>query len=126
MNYPKLKPEIKKEWVSALRSGKFLQGSDNLRSVDNEYCCLGVLCEIEGLETSANRTNFEYIFPNGEEDGYYESAEPPSFWFNEFFETYEILDDSISPTKVMEYLIEMNDREYNTFDEIADWIEENL
>lgn len=33
------------KWVKALRSGKYKQGKHFLRRGD-EYCCLGVLCEI--------------------------------------------------------------------------------
>lgn len=35
-------------WVRALRSGKFKQGRMYLEA-DGKYCCLGVLCKIEGL-----------------------------------------------------------------------------
>lgn len=38
--------DIKKEWVEALRSGEYKQGKMNLRSKNDEYCCLGVLCDI--------------------------------------------------------------------------------
>lgn len=41
--------EIKEQWVTALRSGDYRQGSNVLhRKVDGEhqYCCLGVLCDI--------------------------------------------------------------------------------
>jgi hypothetical protein len=37
---------IKKKWVKALRSGKYKQGSINLRNTKGGYCCLGVLAEI--------------------------------------------------------------------------------
>ena len=38
--------ELRQLWVNALRSGEFKQGKAVLRSTDNEYCCLGVLCEV--------------------------------------------------------------------------------
>ncbi len=42
--------EIKKEWVTALRSGKYTQGTGFLRVGHSElglkHCCLGVLCEL--------------------------------------------------------------------------------
>lgn len=41
-----MKEEIKERWVSALRSGKFTQGKDRLKTDDEDYCCLGVLCEL--------------------------------------------------------------------------------
>lgn len=37
--------KIADKWVKALRSGKYKQGKSRLRT-DNEYCCLGVLCDI--------------------------------------------------------------------------------
>jgi len=41
--------EAIREWVAALRSGKFMQGTGRLvRKVDGapRYCCLGVACEV--------------------------------------------------------------------------------
>lgn len=40
-----MKKEIKDKWVEALRSGKYKQGSGQLRQ-DDCFCCLGVLCDI--------------------------------------------------------------------------------
>ena len=37
--------EVKQQWVTALRSGEYAQGNGHLRK-DDEYCCLGVLCDI--------------------------------------------------------------------------------
>ena len=42
--------EIKAKWVAALRSGVYEQGAGALK-VDDEHCCLGVLCEIHRQET---------------------------------------------------------------------------
>lgn len=33
-------------WLEALESGKYKQGTGGLRSKNDEYCCLGVGCEI--------------------------------------------------------------------------------
>jgi hypothetical protein len=38
--------EYKQKWVEALRSGEYKQGKGVLRSKSDEYCCLGVLCDI--------------------------------------------------------------------------------
>lgn len=49
-----MKPEIKKLWIEALRSGKFKQGQGWLRqrfSSGYRHCCLGVLCEVFNAET---------------------------------------------------------------------------
>lgn len=37
---------IKDAWLVALRSGDYKQGQCQLRTVDNEFCCLGVLCDV--------------------------------------------------------------------------------
>jgi hypothetical protein len=39
-----MNPEIKAQWVSDLRSGKYEQGKGALNR-DGKLCCLGVLCE---------------------------------------------------------------------------------
>ena len=44
-----MKKEIAERWVSALRSGEYKQGKLYLKS-ENGYCCLGVLCDILGVE----------------------------------------------------------------------------
>ncbi len=38
--------EIKAKWVAALRSGSYVQGTGMLRSEGNQFCCLGVLCNL--------------------------------------------------------------------------------
>jgi hypothetical protein len=35
-----------KEWVQALRSGKYAQGWYQLKRDDDRFCCLGVACEL--------------------------------------------------------------------------------
>ncbi len=39
----KLGPK-QKNWIKALRSGRFKQGQEHLRSTKDEFCCLGVRC----------------------------------------------------------------------------------
>lgn len=46
-NYTKPKLPGRDQWTAALRSGKYGQGKGRLR-VDNNYCCLGILCELQG------------------------------------------------------------------------------
>lgn len=56
--------EVKAKWVEALRSGAYRQGGGNLRTKGKagrpEYCCLGVLCEVLGLNYDPN-----WYFPFG-------------------------------------------------------------
>lgn len=42
---------LKATWVEALRSGEYEQGELYLRK-DGRHCCLGVLCELVGLQIS--------------------------------------------------------------------------
>jgi len=41
-----MKKQIAKLWIKALRSGKYKQGQTVLRNEKDEYCCLGVLCDL--------------------------------------------------------------------------------
>lgn len=42
-----MNPEVLKEWTEALESGEFKQGANRLSKPEtNEWCCLGVLCEL--------------------------------------------------------------------------------
>lgn len=47
-----MKHEVKQKWLAALRSGEYKQGRDALCNIDNEFCCLGVLCDIFRKETN--------------------------------------------------------------------------
>lgn len=40
---------LRANWIAALRSGKYKQGKRKLR-VEDRYCCLGVACEVLGIE----------------------------------------------------------------------------
>lgn len=40
--------EIKKKWIAALRSGKYKKTTGTLRTRDNRFCALGVLCDVIG------------------------------------------------------------------------------
>lgn len=45
-----MNPDKKQLWLKALRSGEYKQGKEYLRRND-EFCCLGVLCDIYSKET---------------------------------------------------------------------------
>jgi hypothetical protein len=50
-----MKKTVMKKWVSALRSGKYKQGTGRLRDSDDQFCCLGVLCDLHRRETGRGR-----------------------------------------------------------------------
>jgi hypothetical protein len=70
-----MKQNIMKQWVKALRSGKYKQGKGTLKQYDSkgnaQHCCLGVLCELynQEMKKSKKKTLPEKIynkdFPNG-------------------------------------------------------------
>ena len=51
-----MKPDIKAQWLTALRSGDYQQGRGHLRRGD-QYCCLGVLCNLYGKAVGAEWDN---------------------------------------------------------------------
>jgi hypothetical protein len=63
-----LDKKTKKEWVKALRSGEFKQTKSVLYNrEDNGYCCLGVLCVLEGEnEKQLNGKGFPFSAKIGE------------------------------------------------------------
>lgn len=43
----RINPNLKQRWVKALRSGEYNQGDEYLCDSYNNFCCLGVLADIE-------------------------------------------------------------------------------
>jgi hypothetical protein len=41
-----MKAELKQKWIAALRSGEYKQGKGVLRTTEDRFCCLGVLCNL--------------------------------------------------------------------------------
>lgn len=41
-----MNPDIKSQWLTALRSGEYGQGRGVLRDEFDNFCCLGVLCDL--------------------------------------------------------------------------------
>lgn len=50
-----MKKNIADMWIKALTSGKYKQGRYVLRSKDNKFCCLGVLCDLYNQDMSKNK-----------------------------------------------------------------------
>ena len=95
--------QIKEKWVTALRSGKYRQGHGQLRSEDDKFCCLGVLCVVTGVDTKL-RASGNYLF----------------------FAPDKALRVSRLGGEAEARLVRMNDSERRTFVEIADYIESHL
>ena len=109
----KISLQDKSDWITALKSGKYKQGKGVLNREDKEFCCLGVLCELqmkpEMLEKiKHNEFNFSYSKA---------WTNLPSALLNKFHTSNR---DSI-----IKELISMNDGD-SGFNEIAEYIELNV
>jgi len=107
-----MNPQIRKDWCKALRSKEYKQGSGVLRSTTNEWCCLGVLCDIV---ESTRWEQHEDISDNWFYDGQFEIPEQDDF----------ITKQSGLDVDTMTVLATMNDGG-DDFDTIATWLEKNL
>ena len=132
-----MNPEIKTKWLTALRSGDYNQGQTLLRSTKDEYCCLGVLCDLAPPEVC----RWEDPQESDLEFSGYTSTSPrptPSGMTSLGSSRTTLFSSRVNPpdavlewageigAKAVSDLVLMNDREGASFDEIADWIEENL
>lgn len=108
------------EWINALRNSGYEQGCGMLRSSENKFCCLGVAADIY-----AKHDNLEWVY----------NPEPGNHNFHMHWErglpTYTTLPASIAKAfglerSDMDKLITMNDDQGYSFDQIADWLEENV
>lgn len=119
----------RKEWVAALRSGKYVQGGGFLRTPEDKYCCLGVLCDLqespgwtqEKAERAFTTALGEYFVPGPttrmmvglrSERGSFEITEGLRRAF-----------PKLSPGALTACLTELNDTGGFTLNEIADLIE---
>jgi hypothetical protein len=107
-----METSLKQKWVEALRSKKYKQGKSALRSTDNEFCCLGVLCDVidpnvwRNPENTKWTSNYEYLMCTR-------------------LLPYSIAQCQNLPQTQLEKLMNMND-DGKPFTEIADYIEVNV
>ncbi len=56
----------RKKWVAALRSGEYKQGKGCLENANGEFCCIGVLAKLAGVDrtvsTGKNALNQSIIY----------------------------------------------------------------
>jgi hypothetical protein len=115
--------ELLDKWVAALRGGKYQQGKLQLRDGDR-FCCLGVLCEVMGLE----RQDDGYVTPDG---AYYEGMlryarthGPHKDLRDSLGLSVSIATNEYTNTPFDFYLMHLNDQDNKSFAQIADVIEE--
>jgi len=100
--------ELKKQWVEALRSGKYEQGQQYLQK-DDKFCCVGVLCDIINPES-------------------WRSAVGSIKRWEGFVDTLPYgVNSQIGLSHTSEaHLIDMNDKHEESFETIANYIERNM
>jgi hypothetical protein len=105
---------LKAKWLEALRSGRYKQGQRKLRNQEDEFCCLGVLCDISGQgqwRQGDNSSTYRYC----------KEWESAFCCLPSFMEEFSGIGEETE-----EDLIALNDIDELSFPEIADWIEENI
>ena len=107
--------KIKTLWLTALRSGEYKQGEGQLRCCGNTYCCLGVLCDVS-----------EHDKDDGDGWAQVKGSDDWAFGSSDATLSKAHLDAVGLSSGEEAQLVEMNDEHGQTFEEIADWIEENL
>lgn len=108
-----MKPEIKKLWLAALRSGEHKQGVGTLKMGDG-FCCLGVLCDLHAQSHPGNRW-----YPKKTRGEYYQGETT--------YPTTEVIKwaglEKRDPITSKGALSHMNDSGNYSFEQIADIIE---
>ncbi|RUT07287.1 hypothetical protein DSM106972_025480 [Dulcicalothrix desertica PCC 7102] len=102
-----------KQWVEALRSGKYKKDTCQLKT-SNGYCCMGVAVVVHP-EWKISKKKKHFIDELNKEVGC-ENEFPP----------VEMLKDFGLNIELVRKLIRMNDIELLPFKEIADYIEKEL
>lgn len=115
--------ELKAKWIAALRSGKYKQGRSVLRTADNKYCCLGVLCEVAGLNWQ-KEPGSPYFCEAGQD--YIENAEimeQLGLNYDDHRACYSLNDGTFDKHEINDW---NGEQRPHTFAEIADWLEKRL
>ena len=111
--------EIKKQWVTALRSDKYEQGRGFLRKIDC-FCAQGVLCD---LYAQANNIDWKMKFGTS---GRYSIVGMWDLIPNEVEKWAGLQEITNRMAKLQDKVVQMNDFHGYSFYEIADYIEQNL
>ncbi|WP_420431474.1 hypothetical protein [Candidatus Poriferisocius sp.] len=116
------KNDLIERWVEALRSGEYEQGQRKLRSHDDQYCPLGVLCDLvdpdgwnKGGEAFVAHRDLTHS-PGLRVQKELEAALGPKWTKDPFWDT----DDWLTS------LMDLNDAKGWTFEQIADALEQDF
>lgn len=118
-----MKPDIKKKWVKALRSGKYRQTTNTLKS-EAGFCCLGVLSDLYIKEhkrskwiDGSHNGKFYFVDSRGKKEG---SSLPHSVM------RWAGIKEPNPQLELERSAISANDSDRKDFKEIADLIEQSL
>lgn len=123
--YKPMDQKIKARWVKQLRSAQFTQGAGalgrgKLHAGEVQYCCLGVLVDKCGIKGKVNaRWNAEGFLGVC-------STQPGDNHRNEGSLTSQAMEITGLDPEAERVLISLNDNSGSDFNQLADWIEENL
>jgi len=101
--------KLKDKWTARLRSGQYFQGRGAFRNLENEFCCLGVLCDI--VNPVGWRVGIDRWYFWKDQKGEFDTTQLDALGLSN--------EDQTS-------LIRMNDDERADFNQIADWIDANF
>lgn len=125
----KMDPEVKAEWVQALRSGEYKQargylrrtldrGAKEINTQPQGFCCLGVLtdlyCKQTGKGSWGPPNAFGSHFTSASSSSRTDLTQEVSYW------------SGLDNGEVESELARKNDSGSYDFNQIADWIEEKL
>jgi hypothetical protein len=106
------------KWLTALRSGKYKQTTSVLYDLEDDgYCCLGVACRME----------YPLHYLKNENGGFASVIEKADTELK--FELHKIpkeLKGNVSNNNLIPELTSLNDEDLASFEEIADWVENNV
>lgn len=110
-------------WIRALRSGDFEQGTNGLRDVDDKMCCLGVACAVDPMVTWKPHPS-PGIFGRKWQDAYFtHPGVSPHTDFTGNLPVAYAVDLGLTPEETGK-LIDMNDSGRYSFVDIADMLED--
>lgn len=124
--------EIHSQWVAALESGQYQQGKRVLRTSDDTYCCLGVLCDLAVKADLAKWENISgdwVIMPKNETFVTAYGADTATGLLPRFVREWAKLDTdnpSVRTSSSERTLTQLNDTYDYSFAQIADAIKESL
>lgn len=121
-----MKPEIKNEWIKALRSGDYKQTRRSLRTPEG-FCCLGVFCDIAIKSGEVKNSEGELLKWEGATLPYFRIGMESNYIPAAIREWADIIESPIVEQENGEtdYLTNINDRGELSFSDIADLIEKD-